>query len=615
MKLQNARIRNFRSIKSQDIEFGETTILFGKNDSGKTNIVKALEFAFDRSRQIDISDVHVSPSQLEPKETVVVVDLRFAGDLNDYQWLLAFGEEAFNTEPGGGMSLSFRTEARYDIESRVFKKERFIINDWTSNESGLSRFPVDLLDAIDFILLDAHRDIAALVRDRYSRWNQEIAKADVSDSEAEAVEEKLAELGKSIVSSSQFLSAAQSDLKGSTDHPASKVEIAPVARSLNELYRSLDVIVTEGGGPGISMSLFGSGTRSRAEFMAFKTLASIAEMEANQNRKPYLCLAVFEEPEAHIHPQSQQQLLMQLKQMGTQRVVTTHSPYLLSKAPMDSLVQVKREGFVTTITPVDVELTDEQKKDTERYLLRSRGELFFADVVIFSEGETEERALPIFFERYYGKKPFELGVVFASVAGHNYEPYLRIASKLDIPWLILSDAEQSVLRSIKKQIGRIFNEGQEADLDDYPQIVICSPDNNFERELISDGYAEEMISAINAFESSDSEIAVHGDVPYFDNWMQKTNGNTKQRKKTNNICDKCGQNIFEEEPYDFSGEDGRSKALVDFLSDKNKVRYAAAIAEKIVSISDENRSIPSCVKVLFNELEKVLRIPEVKDDD
>lgn len=290
MKLQDIRIRNYRSIESQNISIGELTVLFGKNDSGKSNVVKALEFAFERSRQVDVSNVHVSAARPEPKETIIAVDVRFVGDLQeDIQWLLAFSEEPFNTDEKGLISLSFRTEAVYNPDTRTYEKTRRIINEWASGELG-ERLPAGLLDSIEFILLDAHRDISEVVRDRFSRWNQEVRKADVSDEDADEIEADLARLGASIVRASPFLAAAQDDLKGATDHRASNVEIAPVARNLSEMYRSLYVFVTEDAGPSISMSQFGAGTRSRAEFMAFKSLTSIADRDAKKSELPITAL-------------------------------------------------------------------------------------------------------------------------------------------------------------------------------------------------------------------------------------------------------------------------------------------------------------------------------------
>lgn len=605
MRLRDVRIRNYRSIASQELQLGELTILFGKNDAGKSNVVKALEFAFGRSRQFDASNVHVSPLHPDPKDTTVVVDVRFVGNLaDDFGWLLSFGENAFNTDTNGEITLSFRTEASYNQETRAFEKTRHIISSWQDEVIDSHPLPSDLLDSIDFILLDAHRDIAEVIRDRYSRWNQEVRKADIADQDAQDIESKLAELGKAIVEASPFLTAAETDLKGATDHRASRVEIAPVARSLNELYRSLDVLLTEGGGPSISVSDFGAGTRSRAEFMAYKALIDIAERDAKNNGMPYYCLAAFEEPEAHIHPQSQQQLLSALEKLGSQRLVTTHSPYLLAKSPMSSLMHVKRVGGDTSFMLMDIDLTEEQRKETERYLLKTRGEMLFADAVVLAEGESEEQALPIFFERVFGEMPFVYGVTIVTCSGNNYEPFIRIAEKLAIPWFIFSDAEAHILDAVRKQAGRAL--GQRAiDFADYSNIVTCQLGNDYEAELIADGYAEEMLAAIRSYDDTHQtqahvQTGKRVATKSFDRWKEKTNGQPMKGG---------GQ-------HDYDGPEGELRALEDFMNiSENKIRYAAPIADEIAGLGDNTRCVPSCVRTLFGRLDTVLGISRDEEDE
>jgi predicted ATP-dependent endonuclease of OLD family len=46
MKIKSVRIRNFRSIKEQTIEFDDYTCLVGANGSGKSNVLHALNVFF-----------------------------------------------------------------------------------------------------------------------------------------------------------------------------------------------------------------------------------------------------------------------------------------------------------------------------------------------------------------------------------------------------------------------------------------------------------------------------------------------------------------------------------------------------------------------------------------
>lgn len=188
---------------------------------------------------------------------------------------------------------------------------------------------------------------------------------------------------------------------------------------------------------------------------------------------------------------------------------------------------------------------------------------------------------------------------------------MRIVHKLDIPWFILSDAEPKVIKSIGNQLSRTVYEGAHVDIGQISQVVTCRPGNDFEKDLIDDGYTEEMISAIDTFEAAGVPDQMALGQSYFDNWMKRNQNNNKGRHNTNRVCETCHQNIYEEEKYDFSGEDGRRTALEEFLNKgKNKVRYASVIADRIVAIADKERTLPTCVKRLFEQLDTVLRIAE-----
>src|ERR1035438_4812875 len=48
MKIKRLHIENFRSIKSLDIQLEETTVLIGRNNSGKSAILEAIRIALSR---------------------------------------------------------------------------------------------------------------------------------------------------------------------------------------------------------------------------------------------------------------------------------------------------------------------------------------------------------------------------------------------------------------------------------------------------------------------------------------------------------------------------------------------------------------------------------------
>ena len=110
------------------------------------------------------------------------------------------------------------------------------------------------------------------------------------------------------------------------------------------------------------------------------------------------------------------------------------------------------------------------------------------------EGETEEQALPIFCEKYFAKTSVELGIDFVGVGGFgNYLPFIRFTENLQIPWLIISDNDQNeaIKRSVIKQYNDSHTEKEQNNV-----IIFLNDNSDFEKELIHDGYQDEIKKAL-----------------------------------------------------------------------------------------------------------------------
>jgi len=108
------------------------------------------------------------------------------------------------------------------------------------------------------------------------------------------------------------------------------------------------------------------------------------------------------------------------------------------------------------------------------------------------EGETEEQALPIFFKNYFGFSNVEFGVDFIGVSGNkNYLPFIRFAENLGIPWIILSDADNDTPDVIDRQFVDSGTRKMKNDV-----IVFLNVGNDFEKQLICDGFQDEIRKAI-----------------------------------------------------------------------------------------------------------------------
>ncbi len=56
MQIRRLRVKNFRSIRDETIEFGAQTALLGPNGAGKSTILRALDRFYGQSTQMDSDD-------------------------------------------------------------------------------------------------------------------------------------------------------------------------------------------------------------------------------------------------------------------------------------------------------------------------------------------------------------------------------------------------------------------------------------------------------------------------------------------------------------------------------------------------------------------------------
>jgi len=91
MRITAVRIRNFRGIRSLDLELGPITVLIGENNTGKTSVLDALKLCLRelgprRQAVFDALDHHLTDRDAEPSSTdPIEIELTFS-DRADDEW-------------------------------------------------------------------------------------------------------------------------------------------------------------------------------------------------------------------------------------------------------------------------------------------------------------------------------------------------------------------------------------------------------------------------------------------------------------------------------------------------------------------------------------------------
>ncbi|MGB4820706.1 MAG: AAA family ATPase [Saprospiraceae bacterium] len=158
-----------------------------------------------------------------------------------------------------------------------------------------------------------------------------------------------------------------------------------------------------------------------------------------------LKLCLIEELEAHLHPQAQMKIVNALiKEKDVQFILTTHSPNLASKVPIENLILCNKKG-VFSLSKGNTKLGDKDYIFLKRFLDVTKSNLFFAKGVIIVEGWSEEILIPAIAQKFgYDLTKHEVSIVNVGSTAylHFAKIFLRTDSnKMTIPISIITDLD------------------------------------------------------------------------------------------------------------------------------------------------------------------------------
>lgn len=158
-----------------------------------------------------------------------------------------------------------------------------------------------------------------------------------------------------------------------------------------------------------------------------------------------LKLCLIEELEAHLHPQAQMKVVESLqKERDVQFILTTHSPNLASKVPIENLI-ICKEDKVYSLEKGLTKLEDKNFKFLKRFLDVTKSNLFFAKGIIIVEGWAEEILIPELSKKI-GCDLTKHEVSIVNVGSTAYLHFAKILlradnSKMNIPVAIVTDLD------------------------------------------------------------------------------------------------------------------------------------------------------------------------------
>lgn len=451
MHLSKISIRNFRQFGSEgvNVEFQPgVSILVGPNDSGKTAIIDAIRYVLTTRDQeysvVQRNDFHVTAAGDTAKEIVITCEFSRLSveDKANFVEYLSVDDESKHT-----LILQWKAIPK-ESGSRSWTQTTLTVGP-DGEGTALDAVTRHLL-ACAYLkpLRDAEREMASGRNSRLSQVlanypdissGEEFDPEDIPQSEEEAKKLSLSGLSnylRHLVNGHDGVDSASRNLNDdylsqlSLVHDNLKAEINFVSGSngITRLKQILERLELNFTGDTVS------DTRGRYGLGSNNLLYMACELLLLSKDSGGFPLLLVEEPEAHLHPQRQLQLMQFLKEKSSgkdpiQVIVSTHSPVLASKAKVNNLIMVGH-GKVFSLAEGKTKLSGSDYSFLERFLDATKSNLFFANSVVIVEGDAEELILPT-IARLLGRDFTKYGVSIVNVGSTALRRYSRVFQRSD----------------------------------------------------------------------------------------------------------------------------------------------------------------------------------------
>lgn len=180
---------------------------------------------------------------------------------------------------------------------------------------------------------------------------------------------------------------------------------------VKEFFRTGDLYVTDHvSGERRRFDQMGTGAQRAIQMALIRLLADMRHGAAKGIARRLL---LIDEPELFLHPQAVRTVREALKTLSTggfQVIFSTHSPLMISRDNAPDTVIVHRAQAGTAVKrPLREAVMEavEAGPDQARtlFMLGNVADIYFADKVILCEGKTDQRLIPLIYEKVRGRRP------------------------------------------------------------------------------------------------------------------------------------------------------------------------------------------------------------------
>jgi len=454
MKISKIIVKNFRSIKHQELIIGDHNVFLGENNSGKSNLIDAIRYFYD--------EIKINEDDFYNNEN---------GNLSiEIEFSLTGASKSFFSEQKG---------SKYILDGDIIRvKKDAIKNDSEIIENGRHGVLVETeeydLDNKFFGFKGVSKSLLAdiiyiaplkKIEDELRTTNQsttmmKIMRQIVGSKIEEDSDFKKLNQSISDINIKKFFENIESDLSQMMKGYDCNVQFIFDKMSSSDVISKASVKLQESDGTkAMDISSKGHGTQRALliNLLRYWAQKEISEKVDNESDQISPTIILIEEPEIFQHPQKQEMLFVELKELSkelnTQVFINTHSSHFVIQDDTDilSLFKTKKEGKQTFFSQLKEggDAFQESKKSSRfkfhKWLNGERNKIFFASKIVLCEGYTEKMLIDYLLDEKFDSDYASRSFYSSMDCGGKFKlpHWIRLCEELGINYYLLYDLDNN----------------------------------------------------------------------------------------------------------------------------------------------------------------------------